>query len=533
MEAAIDRADAAMAEKDWGKAMALWREVLDQFGERAPQEAHLRLSLALRRDGNIAAAQAVLLERLKRDPEDLQLRRELAALVEAGEERPRLRRLPLVPSPLLAASKAEWEQVASLWKEVLRSASTPTPEMANGLAGALCQLGHFREADEVLERALAAGIGRGELQSVFDSEVLRTEFLGRFGPLASGAVERRENRNEWYRLGVGARRLRHASGLNAAVTAPSAISGSGEGRWGNSFRQLVNALEVAESLDVPRVYLPPTWYLDGDDPIDFRGHTVIQSDTTSSEERLVLRGRFLSGQALDTILLETESPFRRLAELRPFTVFRDREPLGEDDLVIHIRAGDVFRKGSVNANYGQPPLAYYLMVLRLRRWRSVHLVYEDDRNPVIEPLLAHLRAEGIDHTTVVTDLKSTIEFLLTASTIVAGKGHFIPTIAGLSSNLRRLYSFEGMSMVSFALLMQPTGDRPRRFDRWESPPGVAQIDVIDDRGDYRRALMSRNWENRPDQIQLMLDYPESALRSSHANRREEGGIKDQPGIRKG
>jgi hypothetical protein len=45
--------------------------------------------------------------------------------------------------------------------------------------------------------------------------------------------------------------------------------------------------------------------------------------------------------------------------------------------------------------------------------------------------------------------------------------------------------------------------------------------------------MSRNWENRPDQIQLMLDYPESALRSSHANRREEGGIKDQPGIRKG
>jgi tetratricopeptide (TPR) repeat protein len=518
MEAAIERADAAMAEKDWGRAMALWRDVLDQFGERAPQRAHLRLSQALRRDGHIAAAQAVLLERLKQDPEDLRLRRERAALVEAAEETPRLRRLPLVPSSSLAASKAEWERAARLWEEVLSSASTPTPEMANALTGALCQIGHFREADEVLQRALAAGIDRGDLHSVFDSEVLRTQFLGRFGQPGSGAVERRENRNEWYRLAVGARHLRHASRVNAAITAPSAISGSGEGRWGNNFRQLVNALEVAESLDVPRVYIPPTWYLDGDDPFYFRGHTVIQSDSTSSEERLVLRGRFLSHHALETILAETESPFHRLAELRPFTVFADREPLKEDDLVIHIRAGDVFRKESVNANYGQPPLAYYLTVLRQRRWRSVHLVYEDDHNPVIEPLLAHLGAEGIDHTTVVTDLTSTIEFLLTARTIVAGKGSFIPTIAGLSSNLGRLYSFEGMSLTSSAHKMHPTGDRPRRFDRWESPPGVAQIDVIDDRGDYRRALMSRNWGNRPDQVELMLAYPESALRSSHAKR---------------
>ena len=55
--------------------------------------------------------------------------------------------------------------------------------------------------------------------------------------------------------------------------------------WGNSIRQLVTALEAADWLDVPRVYIPPTWYLEGGDPIHFRGHEVIQSDGPSPEER--------------------------------------------------------------------------------------------------------------------------------------------------------------------------------------------------------------------------------------------------------
>ena len=99
MKAAIERANAAMGEKDWGRATTLWHEVLDQFGDRAPREAHLSLSRALRRDGQFPAAQVVLLEQLNRDPEDLRLRRELAAVVEAEEKRPYLRQLPLVRVP--------------------------------------------------------------------------------------------------------------------------------------------------------------------------------------------------------------------------------------------------------------------------------------------------------------------------------------------------------------------------------------------------------------------------------------------------
>ena len=139
-------------------------------------------------------------------------------------------------------------------------------------------------------------------------------------------------------------------------------------------------------------------------------------------------------------------------------MFRDREPLREDDLVIHIRAGDVFRKEQVHPKYGQPPLAYYLTVLRQRRWRSVHWCTRTTHNPVIEPLLDHLRAEGIEPTTVVTDLTSTIEFLLTAKTIVAGRGTFIPTIAGLSSN----YSTGRPPMAE---LQSRTGDRTSRSSR--------------------------------------------------------------------
>jgi hypothetical protein len=395
----------------------------------------------------------------------------------------------------LAETKAEWERVASLWEEVGVSASVTTPQMVNGLAGALCQLGRFREADQTLRRALATGLDRSSVQTIFDSEVLRAQLLRRLLQTARDIEERRSKPpREWYRVAVGARRLRDASELDAAVIGPSAISVSGLGRFVNSIRRLANALEVAERFEVPRVYIHPAWYLDGDDPIDFRGRQIIQSDSPSPEERLVLRGSFVHRNAFREVLsgTEVENAHMRLRKLRPFTRFRASEPMAENDLVIHIRAGDVFRSERVPPDYGQPPLAYYLAVLRERRWRSVHLVYEDDSNPVIAPLLDHLRGAGIEQRTVVTDLTSMTEYLLRAKTMVAGPGAFIQTIAGLSSNLCRLYTFEG--------------------GRMERCPGVAQTDVIDDRGDYRRAVMSGNWENRLDQVELMLRYPESALR---------------------
>jgi tetratricopeptide (TPR) repeat protein len=531
MEAAIESAEAATAERDWGRATALWHEVLDQFGDGAPRKAHLRLSRALGHDGHIIAAQSALLEGLKRFPEDLRLRRELAELTasptDLATSKADWKRLPRLWEDgsdtdwqrvkadwkRLArlwedVSNADWERVARLWEDLLGSSSTPTTLMVNGLAAALCQLGRFREADEVLQRALADGIDRRDLQSVFESELLRTQFVGRFAPSSGTKTQGLEKHMGSYRVAVGARRLRDASGLNAAVTAPSAIWVPYRYGWGNTVWQIVNGLEVAERLDVPRVYIPRTWYLEGDDPICLPAREVIQSNGPSPEELLVLTGRFLVLRFLNkrgrpTVLdrtavsSETDNPYLRLAELRPFTVFRDREPLRDDDLVIYIRAGDVFRKGWVHAGYGQPPLAYYLTVLRQHEWRSVHLVYENDQNPVIKPLLAHLLAEGIEPKIMVTGLTSTIEFLLTARTLVAGNGSVIPSIAGLSSNLARLYTFE---------------DTPgRAFPRW-APPGVAQIDVIDDRGAYRRAVMCGNWENRPDQVELMLHYPESALR---------------------
>jgi tetratricopeptide (TPR) repeat protein len=488
MKAAIERAEAAMAERNWGRATSLWREVLDEFGDQAPRGAYLRLSKALRYDGHVTAARAILLDRAERDSEDYWPRLELARL---------------------AATQADWEGAVKLWEDVLGLVSIPTAEMANGLAGALCQLGRLREADDVLHRTLAAGIDRSDLESVFYSDVLCTQFLDRFAQTASGTKEQgfeeiripkaveeavsQDSDLEWYRVAVGSRRLRDASGRNAAVTAPSAISVDGWPGWGNNVWQLIHALEVAEKLEVPRIYIPPAWYLEGDFPIYFRGHEVIQSDSPSPEERLVLHGAFM----LLTQLTGTESPYLRLAELRPFTRFRDGQPLKEDDLVIHIRAGDIFEKEGGHPFYGQPPLAYYLMILRQRPWRSVHVVYQDDANPVLQPLLDHLNAEGIEPRTVVTGRTSTIEFLLTAKTIVAGRGTFIPAVAGLSSNLRRLYSFEKMTGLG---------------GRWDDPPGIEQIVVIDDPGDYRRAIMSRNWENRPDQLELMLHYPESALR---------------------
>ena len=166
--------------------------------------------------------------------------------------------------------------------------------------------------------------------------------------------------------------------------------------------------------------------------------------------------------------------------------------LPKETLVIHLRGGDVFGTRGV-LNYGQPPLAYYQSVLAHRAWSQVIIVHQDERNPVLEPLLAWCYSSGVSAETFSQSLDEDIQLLLRAQNLVAGRGTFIPAIAGLSRNLTNLYCFVDKCTIS--------------------PPrsGVTLWKVDDFDGTYKTELLSSNWVNSAAQKDLMLDYPVTKL----------------------
>ena len=58
------------------------------------------------------------------------------------------------------------------------------------------------------------------------------------------------------------------------------------------------------------------------------------------------------------------------------------------DIGIHIRSGDAFRVGT-NQHYCQPPLYFYNEILEKNMDKSIVVVYECAKNPVVNKLLTH------------------------------------------------------------------------------------------------------------------------------------------------
>lgn len=166
--------------------------------------------------------------------------------------------------------------------------------------------------------------------------------------------------------------------------------------------------------------------------------------------------------------------------------------LPEDHLVIHLRGGDVFGARKPR-NYGQPPLSYYEMILDSAEWTAVTIVHQDEKNPVLHPLLALCARRRIPSLRQTGTLAEDLPTLLRASTLVAGRGTFIPAIAGLGRHVRTVYFFED------------------KFSLFPAVPGLNIIRVTDRAGDYVEKILSGNWANTPEQRALMLEYPVSSL----------------------
>ena len=262
------------------------------------------------------------------------------------------------------------------------------------------------------------------------------------------------------------------------------------GRFGNAIIEIVNAIDLARAVGAPEVSVVGAWFLpEGATPV--AGVTVTNHATQDARAQGPQVSVTLSGVMFNRndLLPAVERACSEsvVSGLGSALNLAHLEPLPADHLVIHVRAGDIFASAHPLASYGQPPLAFYRRLLQHAPWSAVTVVYEDTGNPVVEPLLEHSRALGLTTHAVSGDLADDLAVVLSARTLAFGWGTFGFVVAGLSQHCS--------TVVSFDTVPVPLGD-----------PSISRLVVWDVQGGYRDAVLSDNWENTPEQRDLMLNY---------------------------
>jgi GT2 family glycosyltransferase len=127
---ASEFAEAATAQKNWTEAVQRWQAVLEAGGTDAPARAYLRLGQALRAEGELAAAEAILGQALTRYPGDVTLASEFAEA---------------------ATAQKNWTEAAKRWRDALDFSSGQAPPEINAHLGRALRLtGRTAEARAVL-----------------------------------------------------------------------------------------------------------------------------------------------------------------------------------------------------------------------------------------------------------------------------------------------------------------------------------------------------------------------------------------------
>ena len=110
--------------------------------------------------------------------------------------------------------------------------------------------------------------------------------------------------------------------------------------------------------------------------------------------------------------------------------------LPENDIVIHIRSGDIFqRKGWIHPNYVPPPLSYYTKEIDKYKYEKIHIICEDTINPVTNELRKLYKNAVYEKNTLEKDIR----IILGATNIIYSVGSFIPALMLLSNNNKYIY----------------------------------------------------------------------------------------------
>jgi len=126
--------------------------------------------------------------------------------------------------------------------------------------------------------------------------------------------------------------------------------------------------------------------------------------------------------------------------------------LPENDLVIHIRSGDIFNSNP-HPGYVPPPLSYYTKEIDKYKYEKIHIICEDTINPVTNELRKLYKNAVYEKNTLEKDIR----IILGATNIIYSVGTFIPALMLLSNNNKYLYGSQGNNeeLKEYYKIMKP------------------------------------------------------------------------------
>jgi len=116
-----------------------------------------------------------------------------------------------------------------------------------------------------------------------------------------------------------------------------------------------------------------------------------------------------------------------------------------DELFIHIRSGDIFKKSKETSEfYSQPPLCFYETILRSKRFGRIFIISENKLNPIIDKLI--LKYPDIIYNENKIDID--IAYLVYAYNIVGSISTFINMLIRLNDNLKYFWEYNLQTLNS-------------------------------------------------------------------------------------
>jgi hypothetical protein len=259
------------------------------------------------------------------------------------------------------------------------------------------------------------------------------------------------------------------------------------GRLGNNIVQVINTIFIALYYKNLNIKIPLHNFFNKEficinNDISFNDYSEFESNEFFYQDHTMKSHSWVIPECFETNIEESLQTIRDLFLFK----FNQLEALGENDLTIHIRSGDIFYLLNPNDGYTQPPLSYYIDIIESSEYKNknknIYLVCEDKLNPCVNKLLELYPDIHFSINDIVDDVK----LLMRSTNVISSNGTFVPALLNMTDYTKKIYTPSYFSTFNECL--------------FNNTAEIIKIDL-----DEYKSIMGP-WKNTQQQREIMLTY---------------------------
>lgn len=261
------------------------------------------------------------------------------------------------------------------------------------------------------------------------------------------------------------------------------------GRLGNNIIQIKNAIQIGLYYNYKTITIPYSVFFNT---------TIInisdennKSNINNNDETIITdENNFFYETKIKNINIELFklNIDKTIIILKKIFKISGKLKLNDNDIVIHIRGGDIFTNNP-HPLYIMPPLSYYTTILNNNNFNKIYLIAEDTFNPVIHKLIQLYPNIVFKLINIQNDIENDIELLLSCNNVIESFGSFTKCLLLLSENIENVYkpSYQSTFLIE-----------SKKYNN-----KIIKINDID-LDDYRKKMFP--WKHTKEQLNLMINY---------------------------